>query len=242
MHKRQFLMGLGGALLFAPIGGISMANAATQRSNTAKLALDNLGARNQHFVLVSAFTALGNTAKLRTALTNALNSKISISELRDALVQLYAYCGFPRSLTALSELLSLVNERKAAGITDIEGPKAKPRPNPEKLHEIGTATQTRLVGAPVKGALFDFAPDIDAYLKDHLFGDIFSTGILDDATREIVTVSALAALPAPAQLQSHLQIAQNVGVSLKALKELSQTLKTGVGSKEGELVEKFLPN
>ncbi len=31
MHKRQFLMGLG-ALLFAPIGGISMANAAPESS------------------------------------------------------------------------------------------------------------------------------------------------------------------------------------------------------------------
>ncbi len=233
-------MGLGGALLFAHFGGISMAKPATQPNNQAQKTVATLGPRNQHFVLVAAFTATGNTSALRAALTNALNAKISISELRDALVQLYAYCGFPRSLTALSELLSLINERKAAGITDIEGPKANPRPRPEKLHEIGTATQTRLVGAPVKGALFDFAPDIDAYLKEHLFGDIFSTGILDDATREIVTVAALAALPAPAQLGSHLQIAQNAGVSIKALKELAETLKLHVGKNEGELVESLL--
>lgn len=239
MHKRQFLMGLG-ALLFAPIGGISMANAASQSSNKRVKALETLSARYQHFVLIAAFTASGNTSSLRSALTRALDSKISISELRDALVQLYAYCGFPRSLTALSELLSLLNERKAAGIVDIEGPKANPRPAPEKLHEVGTATQTRLVGAPVKGALFDFAPDIDAYLKEHLFGDIFSTGLLDDATREIVTVAALAALPAPAQLGSHLQIAQNVGVSPKALKELAETLKLHVGETEGKLVESLL--
>lgn len=231
-------MGLGGALLLAPIGGISMAKAATQQSNLAKV--EKLNSRHQHFVLVAAFTALGNTSSLRSALSKALDSKISISELRDALVQLYAYCGFPRSLTALSELLSLVNERKAAGIVDIEGPKAKPRPNREKILEIGTATQTRLVGAPVKGALFDFAPDIDAYLKEHLFGDIFSTGILDDATREIVTVAALAALPAPAQLGSHLRIAQNAGVSPKALKELAETLKSHVGKTEGDLVENLL--
>ena len=239
MHKRQFLMGLG-ALLFAPIGGISMANAASESSVKKVKTLATLSARDQHFVLIAAFTAIGNTAALRSALTKALDSKISISELRDALVQLYAYCGFPRSLTALSELLSLVNERKAAKISDVQGPKANPRPSPEKLHEIGTATQTRLVGTPVKGALFDFAPDIDAYLKEHLFGDIFSTGILDDATREIVTVAALAALPAPAQLGSHLQIAQNVGVSKKALKELAETLKSHVGKTEGELIESLL--
>ncbi len=239
MHKRQFLMGLG-ALLFAPIGGISMVNAAPQSSNPKRKTLATLSARHEHFVLVAAFTALGNTTQLRQALAAALDAKLSISELRDALVQLYAYCGFPRSLTALSELLSLLNERKAAGIVDIEGQKANPRPAPEKLHEVGTATQTRLVGAPVKGALFDFAPDIDAYLKEHLFGDIFSTGILDDATREIVTVAALAALPAPAQLASHLQIAQNVGVRPKALTGLAATLKLHVGKNEGELVESLL--
>ena len=176
------------------------------------------------FAQAAAFTATGDTTALQGSLKKALDAKLSISELRDALVQLYAYCGFPRSLTALSVLLSLVNERKTEGIKDLEGPKRNPRPAPEKLNAVGTAVQTRLVGAPVRGALFDFAPDIDAYLKEHLFGDIFSSGILDDKTREVLTISALAALPAPAQLTSHIAIGMNVGLTEEATKEITKAL------------------
>ena len=177
------------------------------------------------FAQAAAFTATGDTTALQGSLKKALDAKLSISELRDALVQLYAYCGFPRSLTALSVLLSLVNERKTEGIKDLEGPKRNPRPAPEKLNAVGTAVQTRLVGAPVRGALFDFAPDIDAYLKEHLFGDIFSSGILDDKTREVLTISALAALPAPAQLTSHIAIGMNVGLTEEATKEIVKALR-----------------
>ena len=176
------------------------------------------------FAQAAAFTATGDTTALRGSLKKALDAKLSISELRDALVQLYAYCGFPRSLTALSVLLSLVKERKTEEIKDLEGPKRNPRPAPEKLNAVGTAVQTRLVGAPVRGALFDFAPDIDAYLKEHLFGDIFSSGILDDKTREVLTISALAALPAPAQLTSHIAIGMNVGLTEEATKEITKAL------------------
>ena len=177
------------------------------------------------FAQAAAFTATGDTTALQGSLKKALDAKLSISELRDALVQLYAYCGFPRSLTALSVLLSLVKERKTEEIKDLEGPKRNPRPAPEKLNAVGTAVQTRLVGAPVRGALFDFAPDIDAYLKEHLFGDIFSSGILDDKTREVLTISALAALPAPAQLTSHIAIGMNVGLTEEATKEIVKALR-----------------
>ena len=177
------------------------------------------------FAQAAAFTATGDTTALQGSLKKALDAKLSISELRDALVQLYAYCGFPRSLTALSVLLSLVKERKTEEIKDLEGPKRNPRPAPEKLNAVGTAVQTRLVGAPVRGALFDFAPDIDAYLKEHLFGDIFSSGILDDKTREVLTISALAALPAPAQLTSHIAIGMNGGLTEEATKEIAKALR-----------------
>lgn len=50
---------------------------------------------------------------------------------------------------------------------------------------VGTENQTKLVGAPVKGALFNFAPAIDQHLKAHLFGDIFARANLDWKNREL---------------------------------------------------------
>ena len=66
----------------------------------------------------------------------------------------------------------------------------------------------------VKGPLFDFHPQLDAYLKAHLFGDIFARDILDWRTREIVTVAALAARPeTEPQMKAHIATAKVNGVT-----------------------------
>lgn len=90
-------------------------------------------------------------------------------------------------------------------------------PSGKKLLAVGTANQTKLSGAPVKGPLFEFAPAIDEYLKTHLFGDIFARGNLDWQSCEIATVGALGAMPGvESQLQAHIRISMNVGLSSSA--------------------------
>lgn len=54
--------------------------------------------------------------------------------------------------------------------------------------------QTELIGQPVSGGVMAFAPSIDCYLKEHLFGAIFANNILNHQQRELVTVSALATI------------------------------------------------
>ena len=84
----------------------------------------------------------------------------------------------------------------------------------DKALELGTANQTKLCGGPVKGALFDFHPQLDEYLKTHLFGDIFARDILDWRTREIVTIAALAARPeTEPQMKAHIAIGKNNGIT-----------------------------
>jgi alkylhydroperoxidase/carboxymuconolactone decarboxylase family protein YurZ len=81
------------------------------------------------------------------------------------------------------------------------------------------------VGAPVNGPLFDFAPAINEYLKTHLFGDIFERDNLDWQSRELATVGMLSALPgAESQLQSHMGISMNVGLTANQLRQLAQVL------------------
>ncbi len=73
--------------------------------------------------------------------------------------------------------------------------------------------------------MFDFAPAIDEYLKTHLFGDIFERDNLDWQSRELATVSMLSALPgAESQLQSHMRISMNVGLTPSQLRQLTQVL------------------
>ena len=130
--------------------------------------------------------------------------------------------------------MNLLNERRAQGITDTAGREKSPVPQDRSVLERGTATQTAIVGHPVKGPLFEFSPDIDRYLKTHLFGDIFDSDLLTHKQRELAT------LPAPAQLASHLSCAMVVGLTEAQLRELAATLRSQVGGKEADLAEKTL--
>ncbi|HYP85991.1 MAG TPA: carboxymuconolactone decarboxylase family protein [Variovorax sp.] len=209
-------------------------------------ASDSLNARQQAIVPIAAFAAAGHLDKLNAALNQGLDAGLTINESKEVLVQLYAYAGFPRSLNALGELMKVVDARKQRGKQDPVGrTPSRPIPKGDALLAAGTSNQTRLSGGPVQGALFEFAPAIDQYLKTHLFGDIFERDTLDWQSRELATVSMLSALPgAEAQLQSHMRISMNVGLTAGQLKQLTQVLEDRVdteGSRRGrEALERHL--
>ncbi|MEA9585820.1 carboxymuconolactone decarboxylase family protein [Xanthomonas sp. WHRI 10064A] len=195
---------------------------------------ESLSPQQQAIAPISAFAATGDIDRLKNALEAGLDAGLTINECKEVLVQVYAYAGFPRSLNALAALMQVVQARQQRGVTDAQGALPGPVPTGPELLALGTANQTQLVGAAVSGPLFDFAPAIDAYLKTHLFGDIFARDNLDWVSRELATVSMLAALEGvDSQLQSHLKISMNIGVSSAQLNALAQVLDKRVGAAAG---------
>ena len=182
--------------------------------------------KEQKLVEIAMYTARGNMPGLKGALRAGLDAGLTVNEIKEVLVQLYAYCGFPRSLNALGSFMALLQEREASGIKDAPG--RLPGALPEgKSVDFGTANQTKLCGAPVKGALFEFAPAIDEYLKAHLFGDIFGRDNLDWRTRELATVAALAAMEGvESQLASHIAIAKHNGVTEAQIAWILENVKS----------------
>ncbi|MBB3213506.1 alkylhydroperoxidase/carboxymuconolactone decarboxylase family protein YurZ [Herbaspirillum sp. Sphag1AN] len=182
---------------------------------------DPLDLQQQMLVPMAALTAVGNVSALNGVLQRALDAGLTISAIREALVQLYAYVGFPRSLNALGEFMKVLAERQQRGIVDIAGAEPAPFPDDTDLLAFGTVNQTQLVGVPVKGPLFDFAPAMDQFLKAHLFGAIFGRDNLDWRSRELATVGALSALPgAESQLQAHIAISINIGLTEQQLHQV----------------------
>ncbi|MGN0231828.1 MAG: carboxymuconolactone decarboxylase family protein [Muribaculaceae bacterium] len=170
--------------------------------------------------------AQGNMTMLDVAIRSALDNGVTVNELKEAFSQLYAYTGFPRSLNALNRLRSILDDRKAQGITDNEG---QPWMRPEIWDDAamalqrGTEVQSRLVGG--HNYSFDFCPQDDYYLKSHLFGDIFAGNQLSEADREIVTVAALSGLKGvDSQLASHRRAAVNMGNTPEQVDELCRYL------------------
>ena len=185
-----------------------------------------LSAKQQAIAPIAAFMAMGNLPSLDVALNQGLDAGLTVSEIKEILVQLYAYAGFPRSLNALGELMKVLETRKQRGIQDVAGREpSRPVPTGDALLAAGTANQTKLSGAPVKGPLFDFASAIDQFLKTHLFGDVFERDNLDWQSRELATVGALSAIPGvESQLQSHVRISMNVGLTASQLSQVARVL------------------
>ncbi|MBR3223253.1 MAG: carboxymuconolactone decarboxylase family protein [Kiritimatiellae bacterium] len=170
-----------------------------------------LTAKENAIVDIGAAAARGEQDKLGAAFKAGFDAGLTLNEAKELVGQLYAYCGFPRALNAAGTLMKVAGDVKPT-----EGPAANmPRGSlGEQALPVWTANQTKLCGGPVKGALFDFHPQLDEYLKTHLFGDIFARDILDWRTREIVTIAALAARPeTEPQMKAHIAIGKNNGVT-----------------------------
>ena len=184
----------------------------------------------QHLSTIAALEAKGDLKSLATAIDAGLDAGLTVNQVKEALSQLYAYTGFPRSLNALGVLQQVLADREQQGKSTVMGPDADPLPENYDALKQGTEVQTRLAGVPFD---YEFAPQTDYYLKAHLFGDIFARNTLSEAEREIVTVSAIAALEGcEPQLLAHVRGARNIGVTDDELHAIPAVLKSTVGAIE----------
>ena len=201
----------------------------------------DLNGKQKGRVVVAAFTANGDMEKLKVALNEGLDAGLTVNEIKEVLVQMYAYCGFPRSLNGIGAFMAVVDEREKNGILDERGPEAKPLPADKSSLELGTENQTRLIGAPATGRYISFTPAIDTFLKGHLFGDIFGRDNLDFQSRELATIAALSSMKGVnSQLQAHFKIGFNTGLSEAQMKSLIAVLDEKVGKAEADNANRVL--
>lgn len=201
----------------------------------------SLNSKERSIVVISAYAVKGNMSKLQLALNDGLNAGLTISEVKEMLVQLYAYAGFPRSLNALQNLMAVLEERKKRGINDSTGKKPSPYHDGKTMLQTGTTNQTKLTGRKIEGDVYKFSPAIDQFLKEHLFGAIFSRNNLDWKTREIVTISALAAMEGvETQLRSHFGVGIYNGLTIAQLSELVTIIETNIDKRQGIVARQVL--
>jgi quercetin dioxygenase-like cupin family protein/alkylhydroperoxidase/carboxymuconolactone decarboxylase family protein YurZ len=189
-------------------------------------------------IAIASVTAKGDLPKLKTELNTGLDAGLTINQIKEVIVHLYAYCGFPRSIRGLQTFLEVLGERKTRGIVDKTGADASPVPNEQSKYErgkkiLGELTKVSQDGPPAGYAAF--APVIDTFLKEHLFADIFERDVLTYAERELVTISVLSAIGgAEPMLRSHLTISLNAGLTPSQLNEFAGIIKSTLGEKEAK--------
>lgn len=130
-------------------------------------------------------------------MNEGLDAGLTVNEIKEILVQLYAYAGFPRSLNGINTFMAVMDERQEKGIKDKMGKEASPLPSDLNKDAYGAKERARRTGSdviPPPSGLQLFAPVIDTFLKEHLFADIFARDNLDIQSRELATISALASM------------------------------------------------
>jgi len=203
-----------------------------------------LSAKQHSIIPIAAFTANGDLDKLRPALHAGLDAGLTVNEIKEILVQMYAYAGFPRSLNGITTFMAVMDERHAKGITDEVGKEASPVPADMNKDAYGAQVRARLAGQdviPPPSGYQLFTPVIDTFLKEHLFADIFVRDNLDDQSRELATIAALASMTGTAgQLQFHLGAAMHTGLTEAQMKDFIAVLKAKVGTQEAESADAIL--
>ena len=218
--KRRFIM------LLISVFGFTSALGAEEKG---------LNQKQQEIVRISAFTASGDLEDLKISLNDGLDAGLTVNEIKEILVHTYAYCGFPRSLNGMGVFMNVLSEREAKGIKDEIGRDITPIPSNRNSVEYGTEVQTKLVGAPVQGGIYNFAPAVDEFLKGHLFGDLFGRDILDFQTKEIVTIAALGNMSGVnPQLAAHFNLGMNAGLTKEQINGIIDVFDKKIGKKQGK--------
>ena len=188
---------------------LTMAACGTQSTKENAKEMNTLTFTTEQATFMSAIAcneAKADYAALAQAINEGLDAGLTVSQIKEALSQLYAYTGFPRSLNALGTLQKVMEQRQSEGKATEEGVEASPLPSHYNALAQGTEVQT--------------------YLKAHLFGDIFARDNLTHADRELITVSALSGLEnVMPQLQAHVRGALNMGVTEEQLRNIPVAMK-----------------
>lgn len=174
---------------------------------------------------IAALTAKSNLRTLDHVLDAALDSVLTVNEAKEVIVHTYAYCGFPKALRGLQTLVSVIDAREKAGKSIVRGREASPIEDNRSKYERGRQILSEISGVPAdapKPAYAVLSPEVEVFLKEHLFCDLFERDVLTYAERELATVAVIASLGEGVEpmLRSHSGLAKRLGATDAQIEEI----------------------
>jgi 4-carboxymuconolactone decarboxylase len=161
-----------------------------------------LSLKSREFATLAMLTALGNHSNsVEAQVEGALRAGATEAEIKELLMQMTVYVGYPKTLAAVTAAQQTFTDLKQRGILaaspqselesrrQAESNEARYRRGLEALNQISKSS-----GEAVVKSFEDIAPDLGHYIVEFSYGDIFSRPNLDLKTRELATVSALTGL------------------------------------------------
>jgi len=182
----------------------------------AREGLDN---RTKEQAVVAALTAMGTAApQLKVHIHAALHVGCTPEEIREIIIQMCGYAGFPATLNAMGTLMGVLSETGQTLSRDSvhAGSAGRYERGKELLAQIAP-DQERVL----KETFDSINPDITRYVIEFGYGDIYARGILPVRSRQVATIAALAAKgTAPSQLRFHIGGGLRAGLSEPEIVEI----------------------
>ncbi len=191
--------------------------------------LDN---KSKEVAAVASLVAQRAIPEMKVHFNGALNSGCTVNEVKELVLHMSAYIGFPKTICAMNTLKEVLTERKTEGINDKQGKETITNDNrtrydrgSEYLFQLD-ANQEQLL----KETYDDFSPELVHFVIEYGYGDIYSRETLDKKYRQIATISALTTMGnAPSQLNFHICAGLNIGLTADEIKEVMLLMSVYAG-------------
>ena len=185
---------------------------------------DGLDLKSKEIAVVAALTAMGTAQpQLKVHINGALNTGSTINEVKEVILQMAVYSGFPSAINGMNTLKDVLKERQEHGIKDEIGKTATDTTQTDRL-KVGEQELSKLDSLQLdrlKNAYNDFSPELLKLTLEFGYADIFSRDNLDSKHRQIATIAALTALGnAQPQLKFHINAGLNIGLTETEIKEI----------------------
>ncbi len=170
----------------------------------------DLSLKQREMITCITLATMQTLPQLKAHAGAALDVGVTPEELREVMYLTAPFIGFPKMLNAVATVNEIFKERgislpleKQSTVTE------------ETRHEKGKAIQNQLypggIASVMAGIPGDMGKDVERFLTDYFFGEIYSRGALDLKTRELLGYCVLTTLEAESQLQSHFHGNINAG-------------------------------
>ena len=185
---------------------------------------EGLDLKSKEIAVVASLTALGNAQpQLKVHINGALNVGCTINDVKEVILQMSGYSGFPSCINGMNALKYVLNERKKDEIKDTVGNEPTNEVSPMDRYEVGAKELSELDNNQVEileEAYNEFSPDL-VKLVVNSYADIIGRNNLNKRYRQIATIAALTALGnARPQLKFHINAGLNIGLTGEEVKEI----------------------
>ncbi len=186
---------------------------------------EGLDMKSKEIAIISAFIAMGSVEpQLKTHFGVALNAGWTINELKEIVLQMVPYAGFPATINAMNALSSVLKNRLKAGIKDVEGDTPSKEVTIEDRYNNGAKNIAKLDPnelAKLENAYKTFTPDLLNYIVEFVYSDVNSRNLIDAKQRQFGIIAALVAKGnAKPQLKFQINAGLNLGLSADEIKEI----------------------